>query len=551
MECQDRCIDGGRSRPESRTYARMLCALLACGPWPALHAVAQNAVVPGARVQVPQHAAAAVPPDAPQSEPFLLDPTFNHGRWLADAFQSDDPSTQSHWGSRLVRLAGGDVVVAGLVAPFGGPNPPNGAWNLGLARYDASGTHVAWTASGPFQFWFGQYVIYPDTAAPRYLGVTDIKAFGGRLYVLVDYQRTPTDRDVYVAVFGEDGSFVGESPALSSGLDEYGAGLLVYGDGVLGGPPTKVVVVGTTVQADRLSPTFARLTEQADGSLLHDTLGGSGYVYLQAPASYCQAPPCSATAQSVAATRNPFLPGNAPQAIYIGGGVQYAGDDWDFLAVAVDRDGVPRAAFNGTGFANSPFDVGASDHRDVAYAIGARRVGATPDGGPGTDEVFLAGEVRLEFGGSVYGVGVVKRGEDGGYAAAFGNGGKLLFGACTTNGVPCLLEKPSDVIVAMALEGDRVALAGWTTSNGFCVPPCTPPRLIDPRFVALDAGSGDRFERTLPLADGGGRIGDAQALDVAASGGSFTLAGTSYGPAQFVVARVASDRLFADGFERH
>jgi hypothetical protein len=65
-------------------------------------------------------AMAATPAEAVTPPPYVMDPTFNGGKYFLDAYASS--ASGDYTGKKLVRLDNGDVVVAGIVPDLRGGN---------------------------------------------------------------------------------------------------------------------------------------------------------------------------------------------------------------------------------------------------------------------------------------------------------------------------------------------------------------------------------------------------------------------------------------------
>ena len=180
--------------------------------------------------------AAMLPAGVVSAANYIPDPRWREGQIAPAAFAS--PLSNNYVGRKMARLSDGDVVVAGTVPPLSG-NAALGA--IGLARYKADGTgRRAWTNPGANSHFNNQYVIRPGEDFVRIVAVTDLFAYGERLYVLADIQRyrlagvgVPLAFDGYgsaIYVFGTDGSFK-HSHIADSDLNT-GSDRSVWGSGV-------------------------------------------------------------------------------------------------------------------------------------------------------------------------------------------------------------------------------------------------------------------------------------------------------------------------------
>ena len=154
------------------------------------------------------------------------DPAFNGGVALDDRFATG-PDTP-HYAEKIAALPNGDVVVAGLV-PTASQTGNIVGGNIGLVHYTSDGGRTGWANPAPaYASYFNLYITFPNLEGATYSHVVDMKVVGDYIYVLADYQVGSPDKNVYVLVFGIDGSYVGGYAAFTTGLYEFGAALVPY-----------------------------------------------------------------------------------------------------------------------------------------------------------------------------------------------------------------------------------------------------------------------------------------------------------------------------------
>lgn len=496
------------------------------------------------------------------SAPYLADPSFNGGLFLAEPYTG--PTANSQLGRKIARLSNGDVVVAGLATKFDGALGDLPI-NLLLTRYNTAGQRVAWTNPGVNGHQFNLWVVFPNTNDPA-LGtaikdVLDIKAVSDRIFVLVDRRyQGGDDIDSYIYVFGTDGSFVSSKCVACSGLSEYGGGMAVRSS--LTFPET--ITIGVTASAFNVvwRPTFRSFTLNADGSIF------ANQVVYPNPANYCPTNRGCILRSIALGGRN----GNgAATKFYLAGTRQSNIPDdnaWDFLVMAVNLDGSPVNSFGGSGVTTVPFDDGGDDYDD-AHSINV----STSYGANSHDSIYVTGYVDRTC---KDGFGVVKLDDTGGldhsfgsFDQALGHTGKLIIGgAKPPPGSNCSVFFSTSASYAndAVLDGGKLAIAGFTVfpPGVFCTPgnPC-PEDNVDGMISVIDTNHGDIDSfRTYPYTDtvNGSRSRHSGFWGVAAtSNGSFTAtgdvrffqtaAGQPSGSQQFGTLRVSSDRIFANGYD--
>ena len=232
---------------------------------------------------------------------YQYDPVFNGGFPLEDRFANVD--TNDYVAQRLARAANGDLVVAGIVpAAY-----QSGAGNIGLVRYTGSGQRTAWSnPTAAYASYFNIYLTFPNSTGATYTRVVDLKIQNGFIYALVDY-KAGSESDVYLVVFRDDGTYIGEYASFTTGLDEHGAGLVPYSfTDKFSNPQRRLIAVATykNGSGNRVI-TLKRFTPALDGTLTVDTGFGpyaNGANDILIPSDACDAGArCDAEAEAVTA----------------------------------------------------------------------------------------------------------------------------------------------------------------------------------------------------------------------------------------------------------
>lgn len=294
---------------------------------------------------------AAVLASSPASaDPLSVDPDFNAGRTFVDAFANESPGKHFH-ARKVAHTTGGDSIVAGLVA-WGTQNGPDGEkMNIGLVRYDANGTRIAWGsgADGPYTHFNRQYLVYPKTSS-LFTRVVDMAIVGNTVYVLADRDSLVNcapgcARSVSVLAFRlSDGGFVGIETVFGSAFDEYGAGILPLQGGFSG---YSLLMAGTRVLADgRRQPILRRFNvASGTGALVADEgFAPSGFRELTLPPGLCSGA-CDASLARVAMYGGGFV----PIGLYLGGDLHTGPDTTEYLVLRIDPNGNLVSGFGNGG----------------------------------------------------------------------------------------------------------------------------------------------------------------------------------------------------------
>lgn len=498
------------------------------------------------------------------SAPYVPDTSFNQGLYLAEPYPG--PQNNSQLGRKILRLSNGDVIVAGIGSKHDGA-PGDPPVNLILTRYSTAGEHLSWTNPGVNGYHFNMYVVFPNTADPTAVrsvkDVLDIKLFGNRIFVLVDHAFSNTsDIDSVIHVFGTDGSYLGSSNVLASGLAEYSGGMYVYGSGTF--PETVGIAVVASTFNGVWRPTFVSGTVNANNSITFAA------PIFPNPGNYCPTNR-GCILRSVAGGGRGAL--GFPNRLYLAGTRQASipdNNDWDFLVMAVNFNGTSISSFGGAGVTTVPFYEGGAGYND-ANSIQVETSGIL---GNIQDALYVSGFVEREC---KDGFGIAKLKDDGTLDTGFGkpNGGtrtgKLVLGGA----IPSPMGSCSDFLPfstsasyanASALANGKLAIAGFTDKFNFpfCIvgQPCHEDD-FDGMIAVVDTVHGDVDSfRTYPYTDAvnGPRTRHSGFWGISESGGGTftatgdvryfqTAPGQPSGAQKFGTLRVSRDTIFANGFE--
>lgn len=506
--------------------------------------------------------------DAPwsvlSSSPYVPDPSFNQGLYVADSYIGT--LSNSQLGRKILRLSDGDIIVAGVGSKLDGTigDPPI---NLILERYNAAGHIVSWSNPGAVGYHFNQYVVFPNTTDPTsgasVKDVLDVKLFGNRIFVLVDHAfQNTSDIDSVILVFGTDGSYLGSTNVLNSTLPEYSGSMYIYGSGTF--PETVGVKVVASTFDGVWRPTFVSGTVNANSSITFTP------PVFPNPGNYCPTNR-GCILRSVAGGGRGAT--GFPNRLYLAGARQASipdNNDWDFLVMAVNFNGTSISSFGGAGVTTVPFYEGGAGYND-ANSIQVETSGIV---GNIHDSLYVSGFVEREC---KDGFGIAKLKDDGTLDTGFGkpNGGtrtgKLVLGGA----IPSLMGSCSDFLPfttsasyanASALANGKLVIAGFTDQFNFpfCIAgqPCHEDDL-DGMIAVIDTVHGDVDSfRTYPYTDAvnGPRTRHSGFWGISESGGgTFTATGVARyfetapgqpaGAQKFGILRVSNDTIFAHGFE--
>lgn len=502
------------------------------------------------------------------AQTWLPDPGYNNGLVGPDAFAG---SFSRNYHGRKLAMQDGNTIVAGIVPALSGDL---GA--LGLVRYDANGTRLAWSNPGTNGHYGNQYVVLPNGTFNRITDVRDISVFGSRIFVLVETERYVLSADpinnpgiffngygVDVVVFGTDGSFKAASVVDTDNSDienrtAWGSGIVLYDNGQIP-TVTTLMYAGRKKIGDVERPAIRRFTVEASGSLTaayaiqHPTFG-----------SECPAGTHCSVFGIALGGRTTFT---SPPRIYLVGsrfvvcsGICYRG--WQTIVMRIDSNAQPVDSFSGDGL------------NFVQHARGSRGRAIVVDGGfgalGGEDEIYIASEVDRDC---AMGVQVAKYGQDGADVLEFGDFMGTRYGGSDLGSPQCALQHQLGSVrdsypTGIALSGDVVAVSGYAVGGSGLL--CQPGQTCAEDRVDGEAGvlrmsdgallSHQRYPFTATR--GGPRQRHSAYGDIAGAGdGEFMLAGevryveTESDPnlrskTQFATVRIEpSPLLFSNGFE--
>lgn len=439
-------------------------------------------------------------------------------------------------------VAGGDLVYAGVV---------NG--RIVLQRITPTGQGGVWPASTNTN---AANIVLTPPEGVGYRGVSDIKVFGGRVFVLADRQRSTSvaTNDVYVLVLDLDGTLRSTYLAMGEFRDEHGAGLVIYQTIGIGTPTTTwVSVIGHRVlDAVESNPFLTRARLEGD-TLVRDTSIGnaSGYVQVPVPGGMC-VPYDEACSMEVAkVVVKPTGMYGAEPVVYVAGSIRKTGNNWDFGLVCMSAAGTPCSGFGNGGFVRRAFDDGGS-LVDRASGIAVRRYGSF---GAYSYTVYVTGNVARRCEG---GIGAAAfNGADGSVELAFGLSGRTLVGG--NNGgnggtAICFLNDGPDIVADVAYSGGYLFLGGERVYKDFngvqhsdvqTLVLDSTGRVVDPLRAHIPISSSPIG--ALPMESALRSVGTDAAGRFLAGGQSYTP--DSPFPSAFVTGRFVEDRIFGNGYE--
>jgi hypothetical protein len=437
------------------------------------------------------------------ADPYIIDPGYFEGGLFATTWAVPRPVGADFIGSANAVLSNGDVVVAGLVPAWGAANPANGLFNLGLWRVKWTTTQTHWPNAGAYGFGnlagIEPFIVYPNSNAPNYQTVRDVKVANGWIYILVDTpnvgQAGGGRQNVSVIQLREDGSSISVAGVFGfapvGGVDSedfYGAQLVPIGN-------DRMIVTATGYDATGAYVAVSRLIVLGNGAVTPDSAWGSGYGGASslnrirryfAPVAFCQAASqCQATA---AYAVTPI--GEASIDVYISGSRRWQGNDWDPYVLKISSDtGLAKPEFDGDGWRAVPFDQPDSNYTDYGAGVYVHQ-----------NEVFLAAQVDRGCHG---GIGISRLvGNTGALAPTFGTGGKVVYGGVAAADPGCSSFPNAHVPFAMSTTGGRVGVVGynrWSDQGGNIN--------TDPMLGVVDALTGEVLSlRRYPSPSGGDAV---------------------------------------------
>lgn len=490
---------------------------------------------------------------SPAAEPlaiddYVVDPAFNDGRYLLDAFQTNQTEPNRNFvGRKVARMSNGDILVAGLVKnPVG--NQTNGLWNVALTRYDSTGTvRKTWFNAGAYSHAGSEYIIYPKVYNASFSWIQDLKIVGNFILVSTNYiyGGGTTDIDTRILVFDTDGVFRGWKGAFSqdSAADHIG-GMEVYTTGTGLALTTHVVVVGTHIAPGALPrPVFQRFMLDGNGSL-HDQ---TGVVPLNVAA--CAHTSVGCEAKGIALGHNMFI-GTAPS-IFVANARRIGTSGRKAIAVMkINQNGVADSSWASIAWNTSPVSGG----DNVPFGIAVVSTGVGLPASPRVHTVYVASQIdrACKPGISVLRMSTSDNG-DTAFTTGFG-------GSDATNPISCILNT-SHLGSGLAMQGGKLAITGAAVWTPLCTGgPCEDR--VTGMLAVLDGLALKSF-RSYPYEAGDGRARHTDLWGIAGGGGASFIA---VGDARFfndnsvpanlrgkqsmaTVRFVPDDRIFQNGFD--
>ena len=340
--------------------------------------------------------------------------------------------------------------------------------SIGLVRYSAAGLRGTWANPGSGGRNANQYVLYPAVPTNlRFQYLRDVKVRGNLIDVLVDVPESDGVvragyRNVQIVTFRDDGSWLGSRIVFGSwGLLNYSDDNQdFYGGQMVQMSSTRMIVVATAYGSTGSRIAATRMKILADGSLAEDGAWGQSYAEAGRVEYYLPFNPCG-TSQCEITASYAFKPVNGgvfnQDDFYVTGSLRVAGGDWDVITARISSvSGTVQPEFNG-GWVRTAFDQTNSNKNDLSAGLYVYQ-----------DEVYVAAQVARKCNN---GIGVARiNGATGGYIAAFGSGGKAVFGGqgndaiCFTNGT--LAAVPSNI----SATGGRIGIVGYEYYKTFNFP---------------------------------------------------------------------------------
>lgn len=470
--------------------------------------------------------------------PFMPDRAFNGGHYVTDAFFANSNAANNYFeGKKIVVLDNGDLVVAALVKKPDA-NQSNGFWNLGLVRYNRTGTaRQVWSnPTAAYSHISGQYIVYPNSATATYNYIRDIKAIGGKLIVYANrsYQGGP-DVDVDLLVFGEDGSFQSVTTAFASTAAEYAEGIEVYSAGTIGF--TNYVLALATQFVPDGRPAFKRFSISAAGFLTQEN-----------PDMNAVNVRCTTAGQQCfgrgIALGQPSMQGETPS-IYVV--TEFRPDattvDGSFVVTKVNSNGVKSPNWDPGNINWHASNSGDRHDWPIGIVVQTGIGTASPP-----DAIFVGVNIGQNC---KDGISVVRfSSADNGVSPSL-----TRFGGSNATGSLCSVISStvaSDNATSMARHGTTIALAGYRfIANASS----------DSAMYAVDANLTVLDQRAFPFPIGGPRQRESLLSGITAVGGlKFAAAGyaaypggtipaTLVGKTHVAIIQFAPDRIFGHGFD--
>ena len=396
--------------------------------------------------------------------PYAVDNDYANGTFTDDAFAADITQPNAMFVGKKVLRVNNEILVAALVKYPNG-NQTNGMWNLGLVRYNASGTERLTWSNPPalYAHYQDEYIVFPNSATGLIRNVQDMRVLGERIYVLVDEQYTPTSPISIsrVYVFGTDGRFItAVIPFSANGLavadtPNTAGGLATYTDLVANKHYLVVTATRFLGGTQHGRPVFTRYDIVDVGGL------GAAMPMVELNTSACWNPAweCHVRAIEANALYSPkFYVAFAyrPNA---------SNENWNVAVSRIDSNGVGDGSWDPNNMSWNISDGG--NGSDWPMGLEVR---TPPSQGAFRDEIYVVSESARNC---QPGIGVLRLDHDGARVAS------RLLGGDTSTGSACMgnsrrFDKPQ-AIVASATNTHtldaRLAIVGYTGVSFVVGPP--------------------------------------------------------------------------------
>jgi hypothetical protein len=497
--------------------------------------------------------AAAAPAHASLfDEPYSVDRGYANGTFTDDAFASDSTLPNKYFvGKKVIRL-NNDIVVAALVK-HPNSNQDNGHWNLGLVRYNASGTQrLAWSNPTPaYSNYLDQYIVYPNSGSATIREVQDLRTINQKIYVLVNDQYTASI-DVNVSrilVFGADGTFISSSTPFSvttnttADTSNYAGGLATYTDLVANKRYLVVVATRFVPGTGRGRPVFRRYEIGASGDLAAST----GTVELNTSACWNAAWECHVRAIEANSLYSPMF--------YVAYAYRpnTSTGNWNIVVSRIDTNGNGDGSWDPNNVSWGLADGGSFSDWPVGL-----EVRTPPSSGAFRDEIYVVAESERNC---QSGIGVLRFDHDGNVVAS------RLFGGDTSTGTACnsnsrRFDRPQAIVTNATNTptiSARLAIVGYTGISYVVGPPTNATlTVLDADLVTRDTRD---FRSPLNSTNNYGTRFPALYGVVSDDSGAFIATGSlaypSYtdtpenlrGKTNVTTVRFAADRIFGDDME--
>ncbi len=488
------------------------------------------------------------------NDPVALDPSFSVDGWIRDGFGTTYPlpypgrSTEKS-GRRVIRTSDGGAIVAALVPALGSTTSPT-TFNLGLVRYDASGSRVKWTlASAQYTDTNKNWFVYPNMADGKFTAIHDLQEFGGYLYIAVTRRYSASDIDAHVIKVSLNGDWANVFFPLNSGtFNEAGAGL-VFERGTL---EDRMLFVGRRIDADGKYSTILKRFIVPTGNILPtlDTgfgTGGEKSMRFNACGTG-GTQPCATAAQRVAyAPGNPIL--NSQTVVYVAGNV-HVGSEIHSFVYKLDMNGNLDTGWGINGGGRAYLDVGGR-RVNTLYGLTLGDAVCTSSGPPlhvlsCKHELFLTVAAEGPNLNCGLDIATAKIKTDGYFQLNFGNNGWV--GGPPANPSACyMFGSYSATPAAALLDGNRLVVVGSSSWRSAII---GSPTVYSGELKIYDANSGAlRFADSYQVGNQ-----DTYFNWVEKAGADrFYVAGTVTDPTYVTTWRFriapAIDRIFSDGME--